>query len=67
MNISDGGVGAIFFSNRHFINNYDTDRLIWIYFQGGQMILVAKRGIKKGEEITNNYGIHHNNMPLSFR
>ena len=31
------------------------------------MLLVAKRGIKKGEEITNNYGIHHNNMPLDFR
>ena len=26
------------------------------------MILVAKRMIRKGDEISNNYGIHHNNM-----
>ena len=31
------------------------------------MVLVAKRSIKKGEEITNNYGVHHNNMALDFR
>ena len=31
------------------------------------MILVAKRSIKKGEEVTNNYGIHHHNMPLAKR
>ena len=31
------------------------------------MVLVAKRSIQKGEEITNNYGVHHNNMPLEFR
>ena len=29
------------------------------------MILVAKRMIKKGDEISNNYGIHHNNL-VSF-
>ena len=31
------------------------------------MVLVAKRTIKKGEEVTNNYGVHHNNMPLQKR
>jgi hypothetical protein len=28
------------------------------------MILVAKRMIRKGEEVTNNYGSHHNNQVL---
>ena len=26
------------------------------------MVVVAKKMIRKGEEITNNYGIHHNNL-----
>ena len=30
-------------------------------------ILVAKRSIKKGEEITINYGIHHNNISKENR
>lgn len=32
------------------------------FYQAGEMILVAKRMIRKGEEISNNYGIHHNNQ-----
>ena len=35
--------------------------------QGGQMVLVAKRSIKKGQEVTNNYGVHHHNAPLERR
>ena len=31
------------------------------------MVLVAKRSIKKGQEVTNNYGVHHNNIPLAKR
>ena len=31
------------------------------------MILVAKRSIKKGEEVTNNYGVHHHNLPKEKR
>ena len=38
-----------------------------ILLQGGQMVLVAKRGIPKGEEVTNNYGVHHNNMTKAKR
>ena len=33
----------------------------------GIAILVAKRSIKKEEEITINYGIHHNNIPRTHR
>jgi len=36
-------------------------------FQGGQMVLIAKRSILKGEEVTNNYGVHHHNLPLGRR
>lgn len=31
------------------------------------MVLVAKRSIAKGEEVTNNYGVHHHNLPLAKR
>ena len=31
------------------------------------MVLVAKRTIFKGEEVTNNYGTHHHNLPRSKR
>jgi len=37
------------------------------FFQGGQMVLVAKRSIQKGEEVYNNYGVHHHNLPLARR
>jgi len=32
------------------------------FYQSGEMVVVAKKMIRKGEEITNNYGIHHNNL-----
>ena len=32
------------------------------FYQSGEMVVVAKKMIHKGEEITNNYGIHHNNL-----
>ncbi len=31
------------------------------------MVLIAKRTILEGEEIFNNYGVHHNNMNLERR
>ena len=38
-----------------------------VFLQGGQMVLIAKRSIKKGEEVTNNYGVHHHNLPKEKR
>ena len=32
-----------------------------------QVLLVAKRSIKAGEEVTDNYGIHHLSFPLEER
>ena len=32
-----------------------------------QVLLVAKRSIKAGEEVTDNYGIHHLSYPLEER
>ena len=37
------------------------------FFQDGSAILVTKRSVSKGEEISLNYGIHHNNMPMDKR
>ena len=38
-----------------------------MFILDGIAILVAKRSIKKGDEITLNYGIHHHNIPRSQR
>ena len=37
------------------------------FFVGNKILLVAKRAIAKGEEVTNNYGIHHEQMPTGKR
>ena len=37
------------------------------FFQDGSVILVTKRSVLKGQEISLNYGIHHNNMTLDKR
>ena len=45
--------------------NYHT--LLLCFYSDGIAILVAKRSIKKGEEININYGIHHHNIPKKNR
>ncbi|TRY68682.1 hypothetical protein TCAL_07236 [Tigriopus californicus] len=37
------------------------------FFLGNKIILVAKRVINKGEEVSNNYGIHHEQMSRDQR
>ena len=37
----------------HVFANWDR------YYVGGNMIVVSKRFIAKGEEVSNNYGVHY--------
>ena len=37
------------------------------YYHGGKMILVAREHISAGREITNNYGVHHWQIPRKQR
>merc|ERR1711974_218711 len=37
------------------------------FYQDGRAVLVAKRDIKAGEEVSLTYGIHHHNMGRSER
>jgi SET domain-containing protein len=52
-------VGSAVFPTLLLLNHSCEPNTLRINTNGNQVLMVAKRRIAKGEEITDNYGIHH--------
>jgi len=60
-------VGAAIFPTLLLLNHSCESNTLRLNINGNQVLLVAKRSIKAGEEVTDNYGIHHLTYPLEER
>jgi len=60
-------VGTAIFPTLLLLNHSCETNTLRLNVNGNQVLLVAKRSIKAGEEVTDNYGIHHLSFPLEER
>ncbi|XP_023327551.1 N-lysine methyltransferase SMYD2 [Eurytemora carolleeae] len=60
-------IGSAVFPTLLLLNHSCEPNTIRISGFGNQVVMVAKRKIKKGQEITDNYGIHHLSLPFEER
>jgi len=59
--------GSALFPTLLLLNHSCDTNTLRLNTGGNQVMLVAKRSIKCGEEITDNYGIHHLSLPVDER
>jgi len=60
-------VGCAVFPTLLLLNHSCEPNTLRINANGNQVVMVAKRRIRQGEEITDNYGIHHISMAFEDR
>ena len=60
-------VGTAIFPTLLLLNHSCETNTLRLNINGNQVLLVAKRSIKAGEEVTDNYGIHHLSYALEER
>jgi len=59
--------GSALFPSLLLLNHSCDCNTLRLNVNGNQVLMVAKRGIKAGEDISDNYGIHHLSYPLEER
>lgn len=59
--------GSALFPTLLLLNHSCDTNTLRLNVNGNQVMMVAKRSIKAGEEVTDNYGIHHLSYPLEER
>jgi len=60
-------VGTSIYPTLLLLNHSCEPNTVRLCINGTQELMVAKRNIKKGEEVSDNYGIHHISMPQEDR